>query len=876
VTNGGKIKPPRAARWLFRKIFPDGGFDTTVCDLEESYREVIREKGFFLGKTWYRFQVLTALYFYAGLCIRGGLSMFMHHFKITIRNIRRHKGYSFINIFGLAISFTVVIFITLFIRNELGFDRGNEHLDRMYTVMMGGVWEQQHWRQQHIISAAALELSENVPEIVEYTRLSLRSDYALQYRDAETEIEKNIMIKGMTYAWVDPGMFDVFTYDFKAGNPETVLDKPYSIVLTEEVVQNLFGDEDPIGKVVTLNGRYELTVTGVVKKPANSHLDLNVFASILTLRSISGPDADRGYEYNSEPTYVLLPEEYDLDAINKKIDTHMAEVFKRVGRPVQEFSLFPVSDIYLSDIHFQGNHGSKTLLWILFTIAVFIVIIAGINFVNLSTARASTRAREIGIKKVVGVMRNSLRRQFLGESVFVALAALGVALACAVLFLPAFSRAFAVDLSFRNLIEPGMLLCFIAGVCLIGTLAGLYPAFYLSTFLPVTVLRGDVTQGRKGSFFRKALIVFQFAVSVILLVGTLTITNQIRFARNKDLGFSGKNVITFPQPRLDSFHRNLENIKAELLRHPDILKVSFSQGYPGRPWNNESFKVGEEYIGFTHYSADSDFADVYGLHLLEGRFLDLTRPSDHLRAVVINETAVREFGLEFPVGTHLPYVTRGNLTAFPVDEIEIIGVIKDFHCRSLHREINPILISYNEEWMSHGGILYSGDNLTGVVSYAKEVWKKFAPGFPFEFSFLDQEFRDMYAKDAIFEQVFFYASGFSILIACLGLLGLVSFVAAKRTKEIGIRKVLGASLSQILILLSTEFTAAIVLANLIAWPMAYYLMKKWLDNFAYRIDLGIGIFALSALLALGVALLTVIYQSFKAARANPADSLRYE
>jgi len=855
----------------FRRIFPDAGFDTAVCDLEESFQEIVLERNIFFGKVWYWFQVLAALYLFVCLHIRGGLSMFMHNLKITLRNLRRHKGYSFINIFGLAVSFTVVIFIALFIQNETSFDRGNEHIDRMYTVMMGG-----DGGQQHIVSAAALELSENVPEIVKYTRLSLRSDYALQYSDPDMKREKNIMISGLTYAWVDPGMFEVFTYDFKAGNPEVVLDEPYSIVLTEKVAKILFGNEDPIGKIVTLNSRYELTVTGIVKKPTNSHLDLNVFASILTLRSISGPDSDRDYEYNSEPTYVLLPQEHDLETVNQKINTHMASVFKRVGRPVDEFSLFPVADIYFTDIHYRGNHGSMTLLWILFTIAVFILLIAGINFVNLSTARASTRAREIGIKKVVGAFRKSLRRQFLGESMSVALAALGVALGLAVLFFPAFNRAFAMGLSISSLFEPGMLVCLVAGACSIGILSGLYPAFYLSAFQPVIVIRGDVTQGRKGSFFRKALIVFQFAVSVLLLIGTLTISNQIRFARNKDLGFSAKNVIIFPQPRSESFRRNLEIIKTELLRHPDILEVSFSQGYPGQPRNNESFKVGEEYIGFTHYSVDSDFADVYGMELLDGRFLDLSRQSDHLRAVVINETAVREFGLESPVGTHLPYITRSNLTALPVEEIEIIGVVKDFHCRSLHSEINPVMISYNKDWMTHGGILHSGDNLVGAVSYAKEVWKRFAPGFPFEFSFLDQEIRGMYVKDAVFEKVFFYAAGFSILIACLGLLGLASSVADNRTKEIGIRKVLGASISQILILLSGEFTAAILLANLIAWPAAYYLMNKWLANFAYRIDLGIGIFALSAVLAFGVALITVGWQSIKAAITDPVDSLRYE
>jgi putative ABC transport system permease protein len=359
-------------------------------------------------------------------------------------------------------------------------------------------------------------------------------------------------------------------------------------------------------------------------------------------------------------------------------------------------------------------------------------------------------------------------------------------------------------------------------------------------------------------------------------VGTLTVTNQIRFTKNRDLGFSSENVLVFPQPRSGSFRAQREAAKAELLRHRDILEVSFSQGYPGWPQNNESLKVGNEYIGFTHYSVDSDFADVYGLRLLAGRFIDLQRPGDHLRAVVINETAVREFGLENPVGTHMPFKSRGNLTAFPVEEIEIVGVVEDFHCRSLHEAINPILISFNPDWLTYGGIRHSGRNLAGVVAHAREVWKRFAPGFPFEYSFLNEEIRAMYSRDEIFEKVFFYAAGFSIVIVCLGLLGLSSFIAERRTKEIGIRKVLGASISQVLLLLSREFTSAIVLANVVAWPVSYFWMSKWLENFAYRIDMGIGPFVLSAALSLCIALLTVSWQSFRAAAADPVRSLRYE
>lgn len=390
-------RPPRIAAGIFRKMYPDDGFETTVCDLEEDFRDIIRRKGPLAGKVWYWHQVLIACCCYTVFQIKGGSIMFKHQFKIMLRNLIRHKSYSFINIFGLAVSFAVVIFITLFIQNELSFDQNNAHINRMYTVMMGG-----EKGQQHIVSAAALELSENIPEIDKYTRLSLRSNYALQYREEEKDADISIMIDGMRYAWVDPGMFEVFTYPFSAGNPETALDEPFSVVLTEEVAHKLFGKEEAVGKVILLNSGTNLTVTGVVKKPRNSHLDLDVFASILTLRSLYGPEGDRDYNYHSEPTYVLLPLEHDLEAVNAKIDAHMAKVFERVGLPKIQFSLIPVKNIYLSNIHYQGNHGSTTLIWILVTIAVFIAVIAAINFINLSTARASIRAGEIGIRKVLG------------------------------------------------------------------------------------------------------------------------------------------------------------------------------------------------------------------------------------------------------------------------------------------------------------------------------------------------------------------------------------------------------------------------------------------------------------------------------------------
>jgi len=465
--------------------------------------------------------------------------------------------------------------------------------------------------------------------------------------------------------------------------------------------------------------------------------------------------------------------------------------------------------------------------------------------------------------------------QFIGESLLVSFVALIFALGLVIFFLPVLNFSFSLALYWKEIFVPTFFPPLLLIVGLIGFLSGIYPAVYLSSFSPLIVIKGELTRGKKGGRLRRAMIVFQFVVSITLITGMITMNRQVSFMKNKDLGFSGENVMTFAAPRSSIFLQNIAAVREALLQHPDILEVSISHGYPGRPSNNEGLKVGEESVGFTHYSVDSSFIDVYRLQLLQGRFIDSQRSSDRIRAVVLNETAVREFGLEDPVGMILPHEING-LTAFPVDEIEVIGVIKDFHCRPLHREINPVIISYNEEWISRGNILTSGKNLQDVVGYIQDLWRKFAPGFPFEYVMVDEDFKNMYSKDAGYEKIFSYAAAFSILVACLGLFGLSSYIAEIRTKEIGIRKVLGAPLGKILVLFSKEFAVAVVLANLVAWPIGYYFMNKWLASFAYRIDMGVLIFVVAGLVAFLIAMLTVGFHSLKAAAANPIDALRYE
>ncbi|MGD8539636.1 MAG: FtsX-like permease family protein, partial [Candidatus Aminicenantes bacterium] len=538
------------------------------------------------------------------------------------------------------------------------------------------------------------------------------------------------------------------------------------------------------------------------------------------------------------------------------------------------FDLFPMKDLYFSVVLY-GHQGNRLMVYVFMAIAIFILLIACVNFLNLSTARASLRAKEVGIKKVVGSTRKRLVMQFLGESVLFSLISLVAAICLTSMFIKEFSQLIQRNLTMDYFGTPLVLFVFIGGAVLVGVLAGIYPAFYLSAFRPVAVLKGERTKGVRSGMFRKILISFQFAISIILIIATTIVLKQLQYIKNKDLGFKKDHIVYMEFARNRGIRRNKEAFRERLISHPQIHNVTYSQGRPGLVYNWEGFEYKGERSGYAIFTVDPEYLDVYGLELVAGRNFSRERSIDQLRKCLLNETAVRALGLEEPVGTSLHHDDLGG-SSFPVKDVEVIGVVKDFHYQTLRNPIQPQMFGWNEGWLWMASVRISSENVPATIAHIEKTWKEFSPEFPFDFHFMDDIVEGIYKSEERLAKTIGYFAGLGIFIACLGLFGLAAFMAEQRTKEIGVRKVLGASIGGILLHLSKEFSKWVVVANVVAWPLAYFGMNKWLSDFAYRTEIGVWPFVLSAVLAIAIALMTVSFQSIKAATANPIDSLRYE
>lgn len=794
--------------------------------------------------------------------------MFKDYIMITLRNLKKYKGYSFLNIAGLALGLTLFILIMLYVRNEFSYDKFNKNLHRIYRI------ENEERTQVSMAPAVGKEIAEKTPEAQKVVRFRFTLDHLVKYQPPDSlEIKESINIP--RFGWVDPAVFDVFTLPFTAGNPKTALESPYSLVLTESISKRLFGNENPIGKIVKVNNRDDYKVTGIIKDPKNFHLDFNALASFVTLGKLIGPRALNSFDSWNVHTYVLLPHQHNAADVAQKLTNLFHERLNKIFQREFKFGLFPLKDLYFAKSG-SGKHGNLQSVYIFIIIAIFILIVACINFINLSTARASIRAKEVGIKKVVGSNRSSLITQFLTESVLLTLFALLVAIFLVYHLLPAFNNLIRGDLSFDLFKNPDAIVLIIGGAILVGLFAGVYPAFYLSAFQPCSVLKGENTKGVKSAKFRRILIVFQYSTSIILIIATIIVFNQLSYVKNRNLGFNKENIINFDIHRNLAIRRNKKGFKERLLRNPNILGVTFSQGYPGHIYNYEGFKYKQErQRDAPVFTVDPDYFDVYGLKIIKGRSFSWDLKTDHLRTCIINETALKEFGLEKPVG-EIINKDRIEGSSFSTKDIEVIGVVKDFHIESLHDEISPLIFGWNEPWLWNTSVRISPKNIQETIKYMKKVWMEFSPEFPFEYSFLDETFNYQYKSEEKLGKIFGYFAMFGILIASLGLFGLASFTADQRTKEIGIRKVLGASVSSVFVLISKEFTKLILIANIISWPVAFYVMSRWLRSFAYRSSIDWWVFIFSSFLVLTIALITVSYQSIKSALTNPADILKYE
>ncbi len=803
--------------------------------------------------------------------------MFRNYLTVGIRNLLRHKGYSTINVLGLAIGIACCILIILYVQDELSYDRYHEKHDRIYRLAESATIAGRPIEAAVTPPPWAPVLAEEYPEIEQITRLKPPgSRWLIRYKENR--------FYERYFVFADSSVFDIFTIPLLQGNAKTALAEPGAVVLSESMAAKYFGDENPVGKVITGDDLYEFTITGIMADmPGNSHFHFDFLASYASLAPYNlynEPSTMQNQGFNHDVfTYLLLREGQEPEDLERKfpefLDRHLGDMLEGIGIVARPF-LQPITDIHLhSNMEAElGPNSDIRYVYIFSSLAVFVLLIACVNFMNLSTARSARRAQEVGIRKVLGAQRQQLIRQFTGESIFLSVIALVIALAAVHLLLPPFNavsgKSLAMDYQSIWLVPT-----LVAIALLTGIVAGGYPAFILSSFRPVAVLTGALKAGAAQSLLRKILITFQFIISIIMITGTVVVLDQLEYMQTKNLGFDKENVVIVRLPDAEAI-KGYTAFKNAVLQYPEILNASTSTSVPGgQPSLNLVTPEGVPEDQSPVYQviwSDYDFIETLGVEMAAGRTFSREFGSDST-ACLINMATVRSLGWENPIG--MTFKITGMQDSSP--PFEVIGVMEDFHNKSLHQPIEPLMIRLLSEAASFMEIRIQGSNVTRGLEILEEQWRDIYPSHPaMDYSFLDADLERLYIAEQRMGSVFVAGAILSIFISCLGLLGLSSFMSEQRTREIGVRKVLGATISNVVLLLSRDFTKLILLAFAVGAPAAYYVMHTWLENFPYRVELSLGVFALSGLAALLIAWLTVGYQAFRAAASNPADALHAE
>ncbi len=807
--------------------------------------------------------------------------MLKNYIQIALRNLKKYKAFSFINIIGLAVGVACVIVIFLYVRDEMSYDKFNKDANQIYRVYFDARINSRDIESVSTSAPLGPTFKRVFPEVVQYTRIRNFGVPVMRYKEKVFSEDKVF--------WADSTFFNVFTVKFIQGDPKTALSKPNELVITGKTARKYFGNANPIGKILNADHRRDYVVTAVVKAfPHNSHFHFDMLASMSTYND----SKSQFWLSNNYTTYLVLQKGTNPQTFENKFNKYIIrfigpqvklaagitfDQFKAGGNRYT-YKLQPLTSIHLYshlDNEIEPN-GDINYIYIFSAIAIAILLIASINFMNLSTARSERRAKEVGIRKTLGSNKSLLVRQFIAESVLMSAIAVFIALGIVELFLPLFNDISGKQMTLHLLDNFYAIPALIGIAVVVGILAGSYPAFYLSSIRPVSILSKDSRKGSRKSILRSSLVIFQFAVSILLFIGTFIIYNQLDYIQNKNLGFNKDRVVIID--KTDDIGNSIESFKKQLLSNPKILDVSNSTSIPGSHFNNSAYKLGGTSGKTTqmlwNFYADYGFQKTYEIYMKEGRFFSKEHPSD-TTAVVINEATANVFGLKNPIGKQLVLYGRSQKDA---QNFKIIGVVKNFNFESLHQQIKPLVIHLLPKggFGKYVSVRIAAGNYQKTIASMNDVWKNFAGNEAFKYNFFDQDWAHLYNAEQRTGKIASVFSILAIFIACLGLLGLAAFITEQRTKEIGIRKTLGASVPEIVFLLSKEFTKWVLIANIIAWPLAYYVMSNWLQNFAYRITIGPLIFVLSGLIALAIALLTVSSHAIRAARANPIKSLRYE
>ncbi len=866
------IKHSGVGLWLLSRLISSRRNYGLFGDIEEMYRVVLEEKGRLKAKLWLGAQILRTIPHAVYNWIYWGWVMFANSYKVTIRNFRRQKLYSSINLLGLAVGMACCILILSYVHFEISYDRFHDKADRIYRLTMDGELAGQPFNLASSNGAIGPSLRNTLPEIEEVVR------FRRKYRSSVAYQDKLFFEEGIH--WADASVFEVFSFPLVSGSPKEALQIPYTAVLTEESARKYFGSDDPIGKVLRIDNHVDYTVTGVVKNvPENSHLDFDMLLSFKTLEAVHPERFIRWLGDFNNWSYLLLQEGADPREIEAKclplIDKNMGRVIKTIGGEVV-FKLQPLTRIHLHSplLGDVATRSDITYVYLFSAIALFILLLACINFMNLATARSAGRGREVGIRKVHGAVRGKLIRQFLEESLIHAFVSLLLALLLVQMLLPVFRSISGREVNVPY-IEAGWLIPALIGLAvLVGLAAGSYPSFVLASFRPSTILRGNPYLGKGKGRFRGVLVVFQFAISIMLIIGTGIIISQVHYMKNKRLGFDKEHLVVL-RITDDRIRPSIETIKTELSSLPWVQGVGGSSHVPG--WGARHNAVLPEGFSLENsqtmgiIQVDHDYFPALGVEIVEGRNFSREFIADAGKSVLINETAAHRFGWNDPLGKFLTELDGQSISK------KVVGVIGDFHFMDVRTMIEPLMVHLAPDEIGALTVrLAPGGDLTERLESLRNAWNNVVPSTPFDYFFLDASLEGEYRLEERLSRLFSYFSVLAVFIACLGLFGMAAYSAEQRTKEIGIRKVLGATSSGLVLLLSREMGKFILFANLIAWPLAYWAAGLWLQDFPYRTPIYLWIFPASAFLVLAIGFLTTAYQSFKAAASDPVDSLRYE
>jgi putative ABC transport system permease protein len=800
--------------------------------------------------------------------------MFSNYLTVFLRNFFRQKAYSFLNAFGLAIGIACFMLISFYIADEYSYDRFHTKHERIFRVHeifeTDGVGERSASLPFPTAEALKNDFAGQVVSAVRFFNFQAPAIAVSSIDDKKEFNEKHLF-------FTDSSVFDVFDFEFVKGDRKTALDDTHSIVITESMARKYFGDDDPMGKYLKIQGKSNLIVTGILKDiPRNAHLRFDFLVSFATLSDYynNGKIPD-GWYWNPCWTYLLLKDQRDAKPLEASLPKFVMKYFPEFVRKDIVLELFPLGDIHLKshmDYEISPN-SSMTTIYVFSSIAVFVLLIACINFINLSTARAAKRAKEVGMRKTLGSQKLQLVFQFLFESVALCIIAVTLAIIIVVACLPSFNTLADKEISLSILLRKEFLIILVLVPLVAGSMAGIYPAFILSSFKPITALRGAAKHD-SGELFRKALVVVQFSLSIILMICTGVAIDQLNMLQTADVGFQQENVIMIPVSRT-AISKNYESIKAELLQNHNVQSVTALEEVLGSKHQvaNYLMEGQTESRPYPHLNIRHDFAKTFGIPIVAGRDYSEDVFTDDSLALLVNEEFVRQMGWtsnEAAIGK--TFDNRANR--------KVIGVLKDFNFTSRHQPIRPLVLDLNMNpgafnlFLKYMAVRVKPENMSSTIEYLEQTWKSHMPGWPFEYFFLNQELEQLYIAEKKQSKIAGIFAGLSILVGCLGLFGLSTYTAEQRKKEMSIRKVLGSSNREVLLLFSKNFLTLVLLANVFAFPIAYVLLKQWLSGFAYHVPININLFFISAIIAIVISIATILYQGIRSANINPAHVLK--